>query len=259
MSNLKTRLARLLHRLPLLRKIGKRFLRGTTMSQPFYGGVICMDAVEHAWAWAAQNNYEGFDRPLQDMLLKLSLERPWLVDIGSNLGAMTLSVLMRNTSARALAVDPNRRAQALLRESLRRNGLVRRAEIVNAAVAPVGAEVMFDFKGSVVGHVAPAGDRVASMTVKQILDRVPVGESPLIKVDIEGFETRILADLVSCASARNAVLVLELHPAGLNGFGDPVRGLEAIRSSGAVVCDLAGGPLAELDRAAFTHVVARWR
>jgi FkbM family methyltransferase len=257
-GNIKLRLARMFHRHPLLRRIAKPFFRGTVIRQPFHGGLICLDAVEHSWGWAGDNTYENFDRPLQDGLLRLSLERPWLVDIGSNLGAMTLGTLLRNPQARAVAADPNRRAHQLLRKSLRLNGLADRAKLVTAAIAPAGVAVRFDFTGSVVGHVTPTGTGVPTVTVAGLIDLIPPDEEPLIKCDIEGFESQILPDLALLGRARNAILVVELHPKGMNGWGDPVGGFGELLSSGAHLSDIEGRSVTDVDPSAITQVVAKW-
>ncbi len=257
-GKLQLKLVRLLHRLAFLRRWAKRLCRGWVIRQRFHGGVICLDAIEHSWAWTGRNSYEQFDRPLQDALLRLSWGHPALIDIGSNLGAMTLSVLLRNPAARSLAVDPNPRAHQLLRKSLECNKLEDRARLVGAAVAPANASVRFDFTGSVVGHVTEAGAAVPSVTVADLVCDLGPAESPLIKVDVEGFETRILPDLIAVGRAHRAVLVIELHPAGMNGLGDPIRALESLRASGGVLTDLAGQPVTGLDPASFTQIVANW-
>jgi FkbM family methyltransferase len=257
-GKLRLRAVHTLHRLAFLRRLAKRVCRGWVIRQPYYGGAICLDAIEHSWAWTGQNSYEKFDRPLQDALLRLSQEHPWLIDIGSNLGAMTLSVLLRNPAALAVAIDPNPRAHQLLQKSLQRNNLTARVRLVHAAVAPADATIRFDFEGSVVGHVAETGVAVPTVTVAELLRDVPPSESPVIKVDVEGFESQILPDLIEAARARRAILVIELHPLGLNGLADPARGLELLRSSGAALTDLEGRAVASLNPADFTQIVARW-
>lgn len=257
-GKIRLRVVRMLHRLAFLRRWAKRICRGWVIRQSFYGGTICLDAIEHSWAWTGQNSYEKFDRPLQDALLKLSRKHPCLIDIGSNLGAMTLSVLLRNPAARSIAVDPNPRAHQLLQKSLEVNKLKDRVRLVGAALAPANAVVRFDFTGSVVGHVAETGTTVPAVTVAELLRGPGMAESPLIKVDIEGFETQILPDLIAAGREHRAVVVIELHPAGLNGLGDPVRGLDMLRAGGAALTDLAGRPVTGLDPADFTQVVANW-
>jgi hypothetical protein len=133
-----------------------------------------------------------------------------------------------------------------------------RCRVINAAVAPDRTAVRFDFSGSVVGHVTDSGVPVPTVTVAELLRGLPAGEAPLIKVDIEGFESRILPDLIGAARASRAVVVIELHPQGLNGLGDPAAGLELLRAGGAVLTGLDGRPLPALNPADFTQVVARW-
>src|SRR5437867_10895127 len=115
-----------LHRWGVLRKIARRLFRGVTLRQPFHGGVICLDAVEHSWAWSGKFRYEAFDKELQDCLLSLSYKLSHILDIGCNVGAMSLTVLLRNASASAVCFDPNRRAIGLLRRSGELNGLADR-------------------------------------------------------------------------------------------------------------------------------------
>lgn len=103
-------LAKRLHRFKTLRTLAKRAASGWTVSQPFHGGTICLDAVEHSWAWVGGRSLETFDRFLQDHLLELSTTRPHLIDIGCNLDVMSLAVLLRNPHATAVAFDLNRRA-----------------------------------------------------------------------------------------------------------------------------------------------------
>jgi hypothetical protein len=97
-------LTKRLHRIKLLRRIAKRLARNLVLTQDFHGGRIAFNAVSHSWAWAGSQTYESFDRPLQDRLLALSQSRPRLLDVGANIGVMTLNILLRNPAARAVAV-----------------------------------------------------------------------------------------------------------------------------------------------------------
>src|SRR5262249_60044373 len=100
-------LARRLHRFASVRAVGKRLFRGRTIRQPFHGGLICLDAVEHSWAWTGAVRLDSWDRPLQDRLLALSRECRSMIDVGGNVGVMTLSVAMRNPTIRIVTVQPN--------------------------------------------------------------------------------------------------------------------------------------------------------
>jgi hypothetical protein len=102
------------HRAPALRALGKRLLRRWIIRQPFHGGVICLDAVEQSWAWTGGIRLETWDRHVQDRLLALSRECRTMIDVGGNVGAMSLSVALRSPDITIVCVEPNARACALL-------------------------------------------------------------------------------------------------------------------------------------------------
>ena len=81
-GKLRLRVVHVLHRLAFLRRWAKRICRGWVIRQSFYGGTICLDAIEHSWAWTGQNSYEKFDRPLQEELLRRSIALPVIVITG---------------------------------------------------------------------------------------------------------------------------------------------------------------------------------
>ena len=245
-----------LHRTAVLRSLAKQLCRNWTITQPFHSGVICLDAVEHSWAWTGERRYETFDAPLQTRLLALSLTRDLFVDIGSNIGAMTLSVLLRNPLIRAVCVEPNARAVTLLRKSLRKNGLTQRASVVQAAVARGDGWILFDQTESVTGHVAETGQLARSIGFGSHLSGVCRSRRSLVKIDIEGFEAVVLDQIGDIVGRGSSCFVIELHPAGFNGFGDPARCIRCLRDAGARIEDLQGGPLGSVDEAAVTQVVA---
>lgn len=253
------RVVRKVHQYRLARALARRLLRNVAIAQRFHGGRIYLDAVEHSWAWTSALTYEGFDRELQDALLELSLGHERFIDIGCNIGVMTVSVLLRNPRIEALAVDPNPRAVALLRRTLRRNGLAARATVVQAAVDTQDGSVPFDTAGSVTGHVAASAPTTArSIGLSRLLAGASRSQGCLVKLDVEGYEAVLLPSLEPPAGPRPVCLVVELHPRGFNGMGDPRACVDALRSRGAALFDLAGRPFELSSEERFTQVVARW-
>ena len=132
------------HRWPALRALGKRLLRRRTVRQPFHGGVICLDAVEQSWAWTGSIRLESWDRHIQDRLLALSRDCRTMIDIGANLGAMSLSVALRNPDIAIICVEPNRRAAELLRQSIALNRLGDRVTVREAVAGQTDGSVGFE-------------------------------------------------------------------------------------------------------------------
>ncbi len=63
---------KLLHKFRFLRLIAKKLAKKLTIKQRFYNGIICLNAVEHSWAWTVKNRYETFDIELQKALYHAS-------------------------------------------------------------------------------------------------------------------------------------------------------------------------------------------
>ena len=234
-------------------------MRGVTIWQPFHGGVIALDAVEHSWAWTGDITYETFDVELQATLTALSRTHSLLLDIGCNVGAMSLAVLLENPRARVVAVDPNRRATDLLRRSLARNNLVERATVVVAAVAPTAGSVSFDENGSVTGHVATVGRRVEALGFERLLrDSARGVDGLLVKLDVEGFERDLLQNAAWLRESPNLALVIEVHPLGFNGVGNPAEVFAQLRMTAARIRDLSAGEITHFEPNAVCLALVDW-
>jgi FkbM family methyltransferase len=254
-----------LHRFAAIRAIGKRLLRRRTIRQPFHGGVICLDAVDHSWAWTGAIRLETWDRPIQDRLLALSRDCETMIDVGGSIGTMALSVALRNGGINIVTIEPNARAAALVRQSVRLNRLDRRVTVVEAIAAAADGELPFEETGSATGHVALAG---AASAYKPAIDfgRLVADAAGrarcLVKIDVEGFETTLLERLPGRAARQNLVVFVELHALGFNGFGDPERCVAMLRDSGAVIRRNDDGAVGELrnwrDPISTVQVEARW-
>lgn len=251
---------RLLHRSAFLRRIAKRLARNLTLTQTFHGGKIAFNAVTHSWAWTGNQDYEHFDRDLQDRLLALSLDRPRFLDIGANIGAMTLSILLRNTAARALAVEPGSDAVRLLRHSLRINRIEDRCEVLDVAASAGAKSLNYDPSGSVMGHISASWPSVAAIDIREIARRFEGAQPYLMKIDVEGYESTLVTAFLHIAAPSGSCAVIELHPLGFNTLGDPRRCFELLTAEPRlVVRALGGAPLDDVDPTHFTQIEAYWR
>lgn len=252
------RAARALHRFSFLRRAARLLARGRTVTQPFHGGSICLDAVEHSWAWTGDRRLEDFERPVQDRLVELTASRPLFIDLGCNIGVMTLSVLLRRPGTRSVSVDANARAAALLRQSLRVNRLESRAEVLATAVSAGAPSLAFAPEGSFTGHARADGNLVPAVPLATLLARHATGPC-VIKLDLEGYEAELAGCLATLPALPGSVLVIELHPRGFNQLGDPLKVLDALRGRGDLRISLLGGAgLGEIDPTHFTQIEAHW-
>jgi FkbM family methyltransferase len=243
-----------LHSARALRALGKRLLRNRVVKQPFHTGVICMDAVQHSWAWTGVYRLDARDAPIQERLLALSRSCQAMVDVGSNLGTMAISVALRNRDIRVICIEPNRRTCELLRQSLALNRLTDRVTVIEAVAGGTDGEIGFEEGGSTTGHVAPdAAVRKPMIDLARLIDQQASHGRCLVKIDVEGFEAALLKDLCRVRHLRNVALLVEVHALGFNGCGDPRACVESLRDSGAVVTDLDGQPVTSVE--AWTDTV----
>ncbi len=252
-----------IHRARSLRALGKRLLRNRVIKQPFHGGVICLDAVEHSWAWTGAARLEAWDRPIQDRLLALSRDCQTMIDVGSNIGAMTLAVALRNPDIRIVCVEPNTRAGRLLCQSLALNRVDDRVTVIDAVAGEADGYVGFEEGGSTTGHVAQEGAlRKQSIDFARLVNESAARGRCLVKVDVEGFETVLLKQLRRVQNRQGLVLIVELHAHRFNEIGNPRECVELLREDGGIVTNLSGHPVTALDQwtdpLETVQVEARW-
>ena len=253
-----TPLTRFLHGFAPLRALAKRALAGTTIEQRFHGGVICLNAVEHAWAWTGRLRYESFDALLQTVLVDRAKDADVFIDIGSNLGAMTLSVVLHAPHVRAVSVDPNGRAVQLLKRSLARNRLTTRVTVIEAAAGSEDGSVIFDDTGSVTGHVSDRGRTVRSIDIRRLIAAELARGRCVLKMDVEGYETRLLPLLADVEHKDRLTVVVEVHALEFNDVGDPERVLATLRAMSATLTTLDGQPIDMVPASAISQIVACW-
>jgi len=252
----------LAHRLPLgssFRAFGKRLIRGWVIKQRFHSGVICFDALEYSFLWLMKNEFSAqeYDRYQQDILQSLSFDYPMFMDIGSSIGIMSLSVLLRNPSIRVVCVDANRRAMQLLRQSVRLNKLESRVSLVEAVVSDTSGEVKFDDSLRTCSHISDTGSALSSITLEDLLKHY--APTPcFVKIDVEGAETLLLKQLPLIENLRQFCFFIELHPLGFNKLGDPHACIDLLRRLDASILDPSFKPIASVQEDTISSIIVRW-
>lgn len=236
---MKKQLLNFFYRFKFVRTFGRKILKARTINQPFYNGVICFNAVEFSFFWVNNASCESRDKETQDMLLQFSLEKDYFIDIGSNIGIMTLSIALRNPKIRVLAYDPNKEILSYLKKSVSKNKLGNRVTLVNAAVSDKAGKAHLNFTtGSYSGHLSEEGIAVDMIDFGALLKEY-ANKKTLFKMDIEGFEKNLVPIL---AKDKNPLhhFVIEIHPKGLNGISDPEFVLQQLFENDFTVTDAYG-------------------
>jgi FkbM family methyltransferase len=121
------------------------------------------------------------------------------VDVGANVGTYAM-VLARHVGERGkvIAIEPHPVTHARLAFNRAASGFAQ-VVLVAAAAGPSDGELMIETDGDNLGasHIVsgePAGHaiRVPSLRLQRILDDAGVGQVDALKIDVEGFEDRVL-------------------------------------------------------------------
>ncbi len=175
-----------------------------------------------------------------------------VVDVGANVGKWTAAVLRAEPAARVLAVEPNGEARSQLEARFGGDSRIRidsravssaagtvafhlTGHTVNASLFPPRPEMQAIYGGTNEWEVRDVVD-VEATTLDELTDGVPVS---LLKIDVQGAETEVLAG-ASSTLARTAAVLLEVlfvpHYEGGSDFADVHRSL---REHGFVLAALS--------------------
>jgi FkbM family methyltransferase len=177
--------------------------------------------VRRGMAGATGNVYCGLHE-FEDMGFVLHALRPddLFVDVGANIGSYTV-LAAGAVGSRCIAFEPAPQAYAALRDNLRLNDLVARVDARNEIVAARLGQLALTTGLDTTNHVLAAAELEGShggfaAVAATTLDSALEGLGPvIIKIDVEGFETEVLAGADS--TLRNPTLIAVLIE--LNGSG----------------------------------------
>lgn len=195
-------------------QLGSRVLPGPVLV-PFVNDVRLI--VRPGMTGATGNVYCGLHE-FEDMALVLHALRPGdlFIDIGANIGSY--SMLGSAAGARVLSIEPIPSTFAWLAQNIAINGLGEQCRALNLGLGRGEDRLRFTGGLDTVNHVLAEGettDNVLEVPVRP-LDRVLEGQSPtLMKIDVEGFETEVLAGAAQALSNPELLaVVMELNGSG---------------------------------------------
>jgi FkbM family methyltransferase len=157
-------------------------------------------------------------------LLHVLMPDDLFVDVGANVGSYTILACAAK-GAKGICFEPVPSTFERLMDNLRINNLAGRVEARNIGLSDEEGELVFTCGEDTTNHIL-AGDEQASHVVQvrvQPLDAVLQGSTPsLLKIDVEGFEMRVLGGARRIlANERLHSVIMELNGSGRRyGFED---------------------------------------
>jgi FkbM family methyltransferase len=187
-----------------------------TISVPFVDGTTLQ--VRRGMTGATGNVYCGLhEYEHMAFLLHFLRAEDLFVDIGANVGSYTV-LAAGVVGARCIAIEPIGSAHATLVLNLVSNRIEERVDALNIGLSDSRGVLAFTTGSDTTNHVVPPGAIEPSASDIQVdtLDHALGGKVPtLIKLDVEGYEAKVIAGASATLSdARCVALIVELNGSG---------------------------------------------
>ncbi|ODT87047.1 MAG: hypothetical protein ABS78_13445 [Phenylobacterium sp. SCN 70-31] len=168
---------------------------------------------------ASLRDYGEFARVILDFLVDHADEAGALLDVGANIGAISLPFAHRRPGWKVLAIEAHAELADILEANAAANGLANLSVVRAAAGAESGVT---EFPAVPLVGERNFGD-IGFDSVAEVmrpvpmvtLDAISTRDVRLVKIDVEGFEPQVLAGAAALIAARRAVWLVEAtiqHP-----------------------------------------------
>ena len=203
-------------------QIGSRIL-GWPVAVPFVNDTRLL--ARPGMTGATGNIYCGLHE-FEDMAFVLHFLRPGdlFVDIGANIGSYT--ILASAAGASAISFEPVPATFEALLDNIHLNRLATRVDARNQAVGRTQGQLEMIADQDTTNQALRAEDQYTGTTIRVpvvTLDEALQDKSPkLVKIDVEGFETEVLAGATTTlGSPRLRAVIMELNGSGARyGFDE---------------------------------------
>lgn len=193
-------------------------------------GVLETKAGRHAFT-AAYGVYKRLFDPGMGNLRAHVAPGSWVLDIGANIGVYTRQFAgWVSDGGKVVAIEPEPGNCALLREGLEKAGVVDRVRVVQAVAAETAGELRLRLNPA-----NPADHRIAQDGIPvraEVLDELLASEGfprvSLIKIDVQGAETKVLRGCRRILSEWRPAIFMEVDDAALAEQGSSPEELERL-------------------------------
>jgi FkbM family methyltransferase len=153
-----------------------------------------------------------YERGLQETFVRTVRPGHVVYDVGANAGFFTLlASKLAGDTGKVVAVEPLARNLGLIREHMRLNG-TRNVQVIEAALGDVTGEARFHTAWSPsMGSLDDEGDIAVKVTTLDALVAAGAPRPDVIKMDIEGAESRALLGARATLESCRPVVFLSTH------------------------------------------------
>ncbi|MBM0204752.1 FkbM family methyltransferase [Micromonospora sp. STR1s_5] len=166
------------------------------------------------------------------LVLSLLTEESHFLDIGANVGWFTLAASTIIKTGTIVAFEPNPKIFARLRASVEVNGLSATVKALPIAVGEgagtLGMSTAIDSRNPGSGFIAPDNEQQTAVQAGTIDELIGGGQCDVVKIDVEGYELKVLRGAVQTFSRCRPHIVMEYSPEMLNRYGDSADDLERL-------------------------------
>ena len=196
-------------------QLGSRLVSGDVL-MPFIDKSFLR--VRPGMTGATGNIYAGLHE-FEDMAFVLHLLRPndLFVDIGANIGSYTI-LAGGGVGAQCISIEPISKTFQLLEDNINLNRLTGHVKALNMGVGKEKGVLRFTAGLDTVNHVLSDSeqvDNVVEVPIESLNDLLINQEPTLIKIDVEGFETNVIAGADRIFSKPSLLaVIMELNGSG---------------------------------------------
>jgi FkbM family methyltransferase len=154
-----------------------------------------------------------YERDLQNVFVRTVRAGHVVWDIGANVGFFTLlAARLAGHTGRVIAIEPLPRNLDLLRRHLALNAVVNAAVLAQAVADAPGTALFATGASPSMGHLDPKhGLAVEVTTIDTLVESGAVPAPNVIKMDIEGAESRALAGARQTLVRHRPIILLSTH------------------------------------------------
>lgn len=198
-------------------QIGSTLLTGA-VAVPFVNGTRLL--TRRGMTGATQNIYCGIQE-FEEMGFVLHALRPGdlFVDVGANIGSYTI-LAAGVCEADAIAIEPVPSSFVHLMDNVRLNDLQTRVTALNTAVGDIKGCLRFTANLDTMNHVisdSEDNEQAAISVPVDTIDSILMNKTPTVmKIDVEGYETKVLKGAQNILSTKTLLAVMM----EINGSGD---------------------------------------